>query len=66
VRGRPAPNYGPKKRTKLDCTTEMRLFLYGCTDGRLASVTVDDLIARHGVDRKMAEYELTVARQKRA
>ena len=32
----------------------------------LASVTVDELGARYGIDAKDCEYELTIARQKRA
>ncbi|UIJ43778.1 hypothetical protein LZK98_11815 [Sphingomonas cannabina] len=39
--------------------------LYGCTDAALARLTVDDICRFHRVDRRLAEYELTIARQKR-
>jgi hypothetical protein len=41
-------------------------FLYGCRPIVLGAVTVDDLVNRHGLDRRSCEYELTIARQKRA
>ena len=41
-------------------------FLYGCRFQMLADITVDTLHQRYRVSRKVAEYELTIARQKRA
>lgn len=58
--------WGPKVRTVAEHSTEMTMFLYQCTDQRLAAVTVDNLVARHGLDAKDCEYALTIARQKRA
>ncbi len=58
--------YGTKQRTVADRTNEMTLFLYGCTDNRLAETTVGELAARHGLGQRECEYALTVARQKRA
>lgn len=59
-------SYGPQKRTVQDKRTTMIQFLYGCRPVVLGTVTVDDLVNRHGLDRKSCEYELTIARQKRA
>jgi hypothetical protein len=53
-------------RTAADRKTEMTLFLYQCADSALAATTVGDLCQRYGVDQRTAEYELTIARQKRA
>lgn len=39
--------------------------LYQCRPEALAGFTVDGLCATHRVDRKVAEYELQIARQKR-
>lgn len=61
-----ASRWGQPKRTQADKLTSMRLELYRCTDAALAGKTVDGLVASHGVDRKIAEYELIVARNKRA
>ena len=44
---------------------QLKSLLYGCTDERLASFDVDFLCRTHRVDRRTAEYELTIARQKR-
>lgn len=52
--------------TKKTAHQAMIDFLYVCRPERLAAVTVDQLQQRHGVTRKLAEYELTIARQKRA
>lgn len=41
-------------------------FLYGCRPSVLAAQTVPDLASRYGWSAKVAEYELTIARQKRA
>jgi hypothetical protein len=41
-------------------------FLYGCHMPTLADITVDELLRRYRVSVKVAEYELTIARQKRA
>jgi len=42
-------------------------FLYRCTPSMLAGATPADLVNRHrGVTLKQAEYELTIARQRRA
>jgi hypothetical protein len=59
-------SFGPQKRTQADKRTTMIQFLYGCRPVVLKTVTVDDLVNRHGVPRKDAEYELIVAKQKRA
>jgi hypothetical protein len=45
---------------------KLMAFLYQCTPVVLATITVDNLVARYRVDRRTAEYELIVARQKRA
>lgn len=59
-------SYGPKPRTVAERTTEMTLFLYGCTDKRLAETTVGELVARHRLAERECEYALIVARGKRA
>lgn len=51
--------------TKMDAKQAMVQFLYVCRPERLSTITVDQLQQRHGVPRKIAEYELTIARQKR-
>mgnify|MGYP003387603640 CR=1 FL=1 len=61
-----ASKYPDKQRTAADRRGEMALYLYQSRDSAFAVVTVDELVARYGVDRKTAEYELTIARQKRA
>lgn len=40
--------------------------LYSCRPHMLPSLTVDQLMARHGCDRKTTQYELMIAQQKRA
>lgn len=59
-------SFGPQKRTVADKRTTMLQFLYGCRPVVLKTVTVDDLVNRHGVDRKACQYELQIAIQKRA
>lgn len=59
-------SFGAPKRTLADKRTTMIQFLYGCRPIVLGAVTVDDLVNRHGLDRRSCEYELTIARQKRA
>lgn len=41
-------------------------FLYLCQPRMLDGVTVDELMARYGTDRRVTEYERTIARQKRS
>ncbi len=52
-------------RTVADRTAEMTHFLYFCSEGALANVSVDQLVVRHKLDRKACEYALGLARQKR-
>lgn len=61
-----AQRYPDKQLSVAAAKGEMVSFLYTCRPDRLADVTVDDLVARHRVDAKVAEYELTIARQKRS
>lgn len=60
-----ASRWGTAKRTAADKRADLTTFLYSCRETALIAVTVDQLVARHGVERKIAEYELTIARQKR-
>jgi hypothetical protein len=59
-------SFGQQKRTAADKRTTMIQFLYGCRPVVLKTVTVDDLVNRHGIARKEAEHELVFAKQKRA
>lgn len=52
--------------TKTESSAQLIAFLYDCRPSALGAVTVDQLVARHRVDRKRVEYELNIARQKRA
>lgn len=46
--------------------TQVRMLLAGCTDVALQAMTVERLVSSYQVDRKTAEYELTIARKRRA
>jgi len=61
-----ASKYPSKQISAGEAKTQMMLLLNGCTDQRLAALTVDGLMASYRVDRKLAEYHLTIARQNRA
>lgn len=63
---RHSANHHPSRVTIDQSTAQLRSFLYMCQPNRLAAVTVDDLVARYRIKPKVAEYELTIARQKRA
>jgi hypothetical protein len=56
--------WGPPKPTKGGNTAALKMLLSGARS--LDGFTVDQLVRCYGVDRKVTEYELTVARQKRA
>ena len=57
---------GKRVRTRMDRKVEMALFLAGCTDAALDRTTVGDLVARYSVDARVAEYEILLAKQRRA
>lgn len=52
--------------TQLDKLVACKMFLYSCRKEALAAISADQLVTRCGVTPKVAEYELTIARQKRA
>ena len=57
----------PKQITGAQSRTQMRLFLYGCRPFVLNAITPEKLKGTYrGVTLKEAEYELLIARQKRA
>ena len=58
--------WGARKPTQADNRAGLLQFLYSCRPHILPTLTVDQLMARHGVDRKTAQYELMIASQKRA
>lgn len=58
--------FGSKRISSRGSLAQLRLLLSGCTDGALNSFTVDRLAAMYDVAPKELEYELTIARQKRA
>lgn len=62
---RRARSYGATKRTVADRTAAMTLLLAGCTEARLAAMTADELAGQCGVEVKVAEYHLTIAKQRR-
>lgn len=59
-------NYGQKQRTVADKQAQLTSFLYSCRPQVLPTLSVDQLMARHGTDRKFTQYTLMVASQKRA
>ena len=59
-------SYGSKTVTARSARTQLIQLLYSCTPERLAALTVDALVSMYRVDRREAECELIVARQKRA
>jgi hypothetical protein len=59
--------YGNADVTAAEGRAQMRQFLYMCRADMLERVTPEELCRRHrGVTVRIAEYELTIARQKRA
>ena len=58
--------WGAKKPTQADNRAVLLQFLYSRPPHVLPTLTVDQLMARHGVDRKTAQYELMICQQKRA
>lgn len=63
---RPPQNFGNKQRTVADKQAQLTTFLYSCRPHMLPAFSVDQLMARHGTDRKFTQYTLMVAQQKRA
>lgn len=61
-----AQRHAPRAPTRLEKLTALKLFLYRCQYQILECSTIDQLIARHGCDRKATEYERQIALQKRA
>lgn len=61
-----ASRFPNKQLGAAEAKGQMLALLHGCTDARLAALTVDGLMASYRVDRVTAEYHLTIARQKRA
>lgn len=60
-----ASKYPSKQISGTEAKGQMLALLHGCTDQRLGLLTVDGLMASFRVDRKTAEYHLTIARQHR-
>lgn len=58
--------FGQKQRTSADKQAQLTTFLYSCRPMVLKTLSVDQLMARHGTDRKFTQYSLMVASQKRA
>lgn len=58
--------FAPHKRTQADRDTSCATFLWSCRPHMLDAVTVDELVSRYGGGRKAREYQLTIAKQKRA
>lgn len=54
-----------KGPTKQECLNNLRMFLANARIHALRASTLDSL-ARYGCDRKLTEYEFTIALQKRA
>jgi hypothetical protein len=61
-----ASKFASKQLSVTEAKAQMLQLLCGCTDQRLAALTVDGLMASFRVDRKTAEYHLTIARQNRS
>jgi hypothetical protein len=61
-----APKYPDKRLSVTESTAQMVAFLCNCTDAILAGASVDQLCSRFRVDARSAEYQLTIARQRRA
>lgn len=55
-----------KQITQQAARTQLASLLSGCTDERLAAFTVGGLARIHRVPEREIEYELTIARQRRA
>lgn len=47
-------------------TAQLKSLLYSCRPEQLSTYTVEQLTRMYRVDTRVAEYELTIARQKRA
>lgn len=56
----------PKQETVQSATSRLKHLLMNCTDKALAGFTVDQIASFHRVPVQVAEYELTIARQRRA
>lgn len=61
-----ASRYPDKRLSVAESRAQMVAFLCNCTDAILAGATVDQLCSRFRVDARTAEYQLTIARQRRA
>lgn len=51
--------------TQQQAKTQLVAYLYGCRAEMLTAITVGQLCRTYRVDERTAEYELTIARQKR-
>lgn len=64
---RPQRSFPKPDITVAQAKVQLTQFLFGCRPQALADVTVEQLVCRYrGLDARTAEYELTIARQKRA
>lgn len=52
--------------TRRAARSTVQRLLAGCTDTALAGMTVETLTGSYNIDRKAAEYELQMARRRRA
>ncbi len=59
-------SYGAKKVARSEIGAQMTTFLYQARIAQVRAITVDELLARHGGNRKAVEYALTIALQRRA
>jgi hypothetical protein len=59
-------SYGAKKVARSEIASQMTTFLYQARVAQVRAITVDELIARYGGNRKNVEYALTIALQRRA
>jgi hypothetical protein len=56
----------PDRITIDQARVQLRLLLTGCSDVALGAMTAESLASTHRVPIKECEYELTIARQRRA
>lgn len=61
-----ASRHPDNRITVAQAKAQMVAELCNCTDARLAALTVDHLLGRFRVNRKTAEYELLIERQRRS
>lgn len=61
-----ASKFPDKRESQRSAKARMVAMLYGCRPAALDRFTVDGLAATHSVPVREVEYELTIARQKRA